>query len=69
MQKQIKSQEKFKALLSFTENEVKILENVRFAILSRIEWDKKYATESLKNVLIPKTNNLLEGFVIEKVFF
>ena len=66
MQNRIKTQEKFESLLSFTENEIKILENVRFAILSRIRQDKNYVKQSVENVLLPRTNNL-DGFVIEKV--
>ena len=66
MQNRIKTQEKFESLLSFTENEIKILENVRFAILSRIKQDKNYVKQSVENVLLPRTNNL-DGFVIEKV--
>ena len=69
MQNKVKTQEKFESLLNFTENEIKILENVRFSILSRIEWDKNYVKQSVKNVLLPKTNNLLDGFVLEKVLF
>jgi hypothetical protein len=69
MQNKVKTQEKFESLLNFTENEIKILENVRFAILSRIEWDKNYVKQSVKNVLLPKANNLLDGFVLEKVLF
>ena len=66
MQKIVKTQEKFNSLLTFTENEIKVLENARFLILSRIEADKNYCKTSLKNVLIPK-NNTLDGFVMEKV--
>jgi hypothetical protein len=66
MQKLVKTQETFNSLLAITDNETRILETVKISIISRIENDKNYSKNSMKYLLVPKSN-LLDGFVLERV--
>lgn len=63
--KSIKSQDEFDSYLVFIDNTVKVYNEVRSVILSRISIDKQY----YRNVLAQsgKRNNYLDGFIIEKV--
>ena len=65
--KSIKSQDEFDSYLVFIDNTVKVYNEVRSVILSRISIDKQY----YRNVLAQsgKRNNYLDGFIIEKVWF
>lgn len=64
--KDIKTKEAFNSLLEYTDNEVRVLQNVKLSVKAKLEADKKNSKELLTDIIAPITN-FLDGFPLEQV--
>ena len=64
--KDIKTKEAYNALIEYTDNEVKVLQNVKLSIKAKLEADKKNSKELMSDIIAPNTN-FLDGFTLEQV--
>jgi hypothetical protein len=67
--KSIRSLEEFKSYISFIENKVKVLNEVKSMITARIRLDKQYSKDIIADTTVSSFSrkNILDGFIIEKV--
>ena len=65
----VKSLEEFKSYVSFIENKIRVLNEVKSMITARISLDKKYSQDVIADstITVSKRRNLLDGFIIDKV--
>ena len=65
----VKSLEEFKSYVSFIENKIRVLNEVKSMITARISLDKKYSKDVIADstITVSKRRNLLDGFIIDKV--
>ena len=67
--KGIKTIDEFNSVVSFLENKIRALNEVKLMIKERIKIDRKYCKDIVADSTVPmnRRRHLLDGFIIDKV--